>query len=324
MLQAMTSTRAQLSAASPFPLRLWAYLQERFPPLGHGVLITSYYSSNQFLAHVLTHPGQQVAYSTRSLMGAAAVLCVFFHLRVFDEHKDFDEDRRHHPDRVLQRGLITLDHLKALGAAAIAVELLMGYLLGWPALVAVLAVIAFSCLMLKEFFIGGWLRRHFLLYAVSHMLIMPLLAMVVYSAATNRHFWYAPAWFWLYAWVGFFVTFNWEISRKIRSPEQEVDGLDSYTKVFGTYGAAYAVLIVRVVDTAMVSLVGYRLGLSPWFYVVLVALFLLCLTGFFHYRFNTNPRTAKRMETYAGMYIIAFDLTLAVEIARTYGIEWPF
>jgi len=42
--------------------------------------------------------------------------------------------------------------------------------------------------------------------------------------------------------------------------------------------------------------------------------------GFFQYRFQTNGKTAKRMETYAGMYIIAFDLILAVEIARRFGV----
>jgi len=56
--------------------------------------------------------------------------------------------------------------------------------------------------------------------------------------------------------------------------------------------------------------------------VALVALFGVCLVGFLQFRFDTNARTAKRMEIYAGMYIIAFDLILAVEIARKYGLEF--
>ena len=51
------------------------------------------------------------------------------------------------------------------------------------------------------------------------------------------------------------------------------------------------------------------------------SLFLVCLIGFFQYRFHTNRKTAKRMEIYAGMYIIAFDLILAIEIARLHGIR---
>lgn len=320
----MSRDNTELTTAAPFWRRFKAYLDERFPLVGYGVLIVSYYSSNQFLAHALTHPGEPMGYSLRSLLGAVVILGMFFHLRVFDEHKDYAEDCRHYPKRVLQRGLITLRNLKWFGALAIGIELAAGLVLGLPTLLAIVMALAFSVLMLKEFFVGPWLKRHFLLYAVSHMLIMPLLALVVFSVGTDRHFWEAPAWFWLYAFVGFFVTFNWEVSRKIRAPEEEIEGVDSYTKVFGRYGAAYVVLLIRLVDTGMVALVGRHLGLSVWFYVVLIALFGLCMTGFFQYRFRTSPKTARRMEAYAGLYIIAFDLTLAVELVRAYGLRLPW
>ncbi len=314
------SRAARLSADSPFRTRLRAYLAERFPLLGHGVLIVSYYSSNQFLAKALTYPGEPMRYGAHSILGAITLFCFFLHLRVFDEHKDFEEDSRHYPERVLQRGLIRLRDLRVLGAAAIAIEIALSSVRGSAALVALLLALGFSLLMLKEFFIRAWLKRHFLVYATSHMLIMPLLALMVYSFTTQSYPWTAPGWFWVYAFVGFFVTFNWEVSRKIRAPEQELEGVDSYSKIFGTYGAAYVVIAIRVVDTAMVAAVGYHLGLSIWFYVALVALFALCLVGFFQYLRHTSAKTAKRLETYAGMYIIAFDLILAVEIARKFGI----
>src|SRR6185295_4956489 len=41
---------AALTREAPYPRRLSAYLSERFPLLGHGLLIAAYYSSNQFLA----------------------------------------------------------------------------------------------------------------------------------------------------------------------------------------------------------------------------------------------------------------------------------
>jgi len=312
-----------VTAASPFPARLWAFLSERFPLFGYGVLIVSYYSSNQFLAAALTHPGRSMHYTVNSLMGAIVILCLFFHLRVFDEHKDFEEDCKHHPDRVLQRGIITLRDLKVLGAIAIATEIVLSAIRGRAALTALLITLAFSLLMLKEFFAGAWLRRHFLVYATSHMLIMPLFALVVYGFATGRYPWDAPFYFYVYSFVGFFVTFNWEVSRKIRTPEQEIEGVDSYTKIFGLYGAAYVVLGIRVVDTALVAAVGLHLGLSIWFFVGIGALFVVCLVGFLQYRFRTSARTAKRMETYAGIYIVAFDLILAIEIVRKFGIELP-
>jgi 4-hydroxybenzoate polyprenyltransferase len=315
------ATASVLTREAPLPRRLAAYLAERFPLLGHGVLIAAYYSSNQFLARVLTEPGQPMHYDGTTLLGAVTLFCFFLHLRVFDEHKDYAEDCRHYPDRVLQRGLVTLRHLRVLGGIAIATEVLLSALRGPAALAAWGLAFAFSLLMLKEFFVRDWLKRHFLLYATSHMLLMPLLSLMVFSFATGRYPWEAPPWFWVYAWVGFFVTFNWEVSRKIRAPEDEIEGVETYTRIFGTYGAAYLVLGIRVIDTALVALVGWHLGLAPWFYAALILLFLVCLVGFFQYRTHTNRKTAKRMEVYAGMYIIAFDLILAAAIATKWGVK---
>ena len=310
-----------LTRESPFPRRLFAYLAERFPLLGHGVLIFAYYSSSQFLARTLTEPGRPMHYDWTSLAGALTLFCFFFHLRVFDEHKDYAEDCLHYPHRVLQSGLVTLRDLKVLGGIAIAVEIALSALRGPGTLIAWAAAFVFSLLMLEEFFAREWLKRHFLVYATSHMLVMPLLSLLVFSFATGRSPWQAPGWYWVYAWVGFFVTLNWEVSRKIRAPEDEIEGVDTYTRVFGTRGAAWVVLLIRVIDTALVALVGWHLNLAPWFYAALVALFLVTLVGFFQYLAHTNRRTAKRMETYAGMYIIAFDLILAAALAARFGLE---
>jgi hypothetical protein len=35
---------------------------------------------------------------------------------------------------------------------------------------------------------------------------------------------------------------------------------------------------------------------------------------------STTRATARRMEIYAGLYVVVFDLALAVELGRTYGI----
>ena len=175
--------------------------------------------------------------------------------------------------------------------------------------------------MFKEFFVRDWLKRHFLVYASTHMLIMPLLAIVIFSFATRQYPWEASGWFWLYSFVGFFVVFNLEVSRKIRAPEEEIEGVDSYTKIFGTYGAAYLVLLIRVIDTA------------PWpssGTICRSALVLYCTGGAVrgvHDRVPPVPlldysKTARRMETYAGVYIVAFDLILAIELGRTYGIRF--
>lgn len=308
-----------VTRSDPYVTRLRAYMRERFPLFGHVLLIISYYSSNQFLARALIDPGEPMQYTLRSLLGAATLLFFFFHLRVFDEHKDFSEDSRFHPQRVLQRGVITLADLRVLAALCIAAEIVLATISGFAALTGLGIAFVFSLLMLKEFFAGEWLKRHFLVYATSHMLLMPLLSLMVFSFATGRMPWTAPGIFWLYAFVGFFVTFNVEVSRKIRAPEDEVAGLDSYSKIFGTYGAAWLVLGLRVIDTTLVSIVGYAIGVSPWFYVAVVVLLLVTLGTFVRFRTHTSASTAKALERNAGLYLIAFDLILAIELVRMQG-----
>ena len=121
---------APLTREAPFARRLAAYLTERFPLLGHGVLIAAYYSSNQFLARTLTHPGEPMRYDVSTALGMITLLCFFFHLRVFDEHKDYAEDLVHYPHRVLQSGVVTLRDLKVLGGIAIAAEVVLSLLRG--------------------------------------------------------------------------------------------------------------------------------------------------------------------------------------------------
>lgn len=317
----MTAVAQPVERGDPYFTRLRAYLRERFPLFGHVLLIVSYYSSNQFLAKALTNPGAPMQYTPRSLLGALTLLFFFFHLRVFDEHKDFEEDSRFHPHRVLQRGVITLADLRRLAAIAIVGEFLFAFAAGTEAFTAWILALVFSVLMLKEFFAVEWLRRHFLVYATSHMLLMPLLSLMIFSFATRRIPWEAPPLFWLYAFVGFFVTFNVEVSRKIRAPEDEIEGLDSYSKIFGTYGAAWIVLVLRLIDTTLVSVVGYSMGVSPWFYVAIATLLLVTLGTFVRFRTHTRTKTAKALERNAGIYLIAFDLILAIELIRMNGFD---
>ncbi len=302
--------------------RLSLYFSERFPWLSHGILIASFYSSSQFLAQALSRPGTPMRYDRSTILGSVTLLLFFLHLRIFDDHKDYTEDCRYFPDRVLQRGEVSLGELKIVAGCAIAGELLCAALRGPAAVVAVAMAIAFSVLMLREFFLRGFLKQHLLLYAATHMLVMPVLSLAVFSFATGKMPWNAPLWYLLYASVGFFVGFNWEVSRKIRAPEEEVTGVDTYTQVFGTYGAAYLVLLIRIIDTLLVSFVGWHLGLGPWFYVWLVGLFFVCLVGFVQFRFHTSPTTARRMATYAGIYVVAFDLALAAALGRLNGVAF--
>jgi len=312
----------KLTQQTPFRIRLTAYLHERFPLLSHLSMVFIYFLANQFLAQVLGRPDESMQIGWFTPVGMLFLLCIFFHLRVFDEHKDYVEDCVHYPERILSRGLITLKHLKWLGALAIAVEFACAAVSGRNAIIAVSVAIVFSWVMLHEFFVRDWLRARFILYAFAHMLIMPLMTATIFSFTMRRPFWEAPWLFWAYAAADFFAFANWEISRKIRLPEDEIEGVSTYSREFGMFKAAYVVFGLRVLNTALAWIVGVYLSLGLFYYIGLVVLFFGTLAGIVRFRCNPTRKSAKHLESYAGAYIIFFYFILAAELFRIYGINF--
>lgn len=239
---------ATLTHESPLGARLRAWMDERFAP-ANALLFFILYLTTAAVARAGAEA--PVSLSLGDLAGCLVTWSFFLLLRVFDEHKDYALDCRNHPQRVLQSGLVTLAHLRVLGALAIAAQL------GWSlwrdagagaTTLAWAVMFAWTCLMGREFFVGEWLGRHLTWYAISHMLVMPLIVwwlaqMAVPGVALT------PALVLLMG-LAFVSGFCFEITRKTRGPEEERDSVESYSRIFGTQGAAW---VVMVLVTAMVA-----------------------------------------------------------------------
>jgi 4-hydroxybenzoate polyprenyltransferase len=244
------SSSGQLTLEAPLARRLLAWANERFPP-ANGVLILVIYAAALLCGRALTTDGP-LELAPADLAGFFGVWAYFLMLRVFDEHKDFGRDVANHPDRVLQRGLVTLDHLKLIGVTALLVQVLatvvadggVGPALGWWAL-----TLAWSLLMLKEFFVGEWLEQRLVLYAFSHLLSMPLAFLwLAQIGAGDQGLPTAVGWL---ALAGGVVAGAIEVARKLRAPADERHGVDSYTKILGTTRApALATALVLAAATA--------------------------------------------------------------------------
>lgn len=312
----------ELTRESPYLKRLSTYLNQRFPLVSHLSMVFIYFLANQFLAQVLGNPDEKLIIGWFTPVGMLFLLCIFFHLRVFDEHKDYKDDVKNYPDRVLSKGVINLTDLKILGGIAIFIELICAAYSGTSAIIAVSIAIFFSWIMLHEFFISKWLRAHFILYAIGHMLIMPLLTATIFSFTMNRPFWEAPWLFWAYALADFFAFSNWEISRKIKMPEDEIKGVDTYSKHLGINRSANTVIVLRVLNTILAWIVGVYLNLGIFYYGGLIILFIITLFGMLRFRFKPNKKTAAQLEHYGGGYIILFYFILAAELFHQNGMTF--
>ncbi len=190
-------------------------------------------------------------------VGLFTVLVLFFFLRVLDEHKDADQDARYRPELPVPRGLVSLRELRVVALLALAAALALNARVEPALLVVLAAVLAWAGFMGREFFVPAWLRARPAWYLVSHMLIMPLI------------FLYATALDWLVAGappppgttaflaLAFCNGLVIEVGRKVRPPDEEREGVDSYTRSWGT-GAAALVWIAVVLAAAAFALLSLR------------------------------------------------------------------
>jgi 4-hydroxybenzoate polyprenyltransferase len=298
----------------------WAYLQERFPLQANGVLIVSYFTANYLLARGALWAAEPLQMSWRFVAGCIVLLFMFFHIRLIDEHKDYEQDRIVHPERVLSRGLVTLTQLRRIGLGVVATELVLSYALGLPAFILCLILLVISWLIYKEFYIGEILGHNLILNALLHMLVMPLYSLFVFTVATGLFPTAAPEAVLLYAWVSYGVGLGYELSRKTRAPQDERPGLITYSAVMGPYPAAGAALLALLFSGAISLVVGVLLHFGLWYHVTVAALLLVVAAGVLHFRLRTSTATAANLPLYAGTFIFAFDILLAVELIRLHGV----
>ncbi|MGZ3440137.1 MAG: hypothetical protein ACXVDD_11510, partial [Polyangia bacterium] len=262
--------------------------------------------------------GGRVALQLGDLAGFAATWSFFLMLRVFDEHKDYANDCRLYPERVLSRGLISLGQLKVVGALAIVVQLAVSLAhdggvgavtLRW------LVVMSWSLLMLREFFVGRWLSRHLVVYAASHMIVTPLsilwIAQMGAGGAPLDRAVYA------YAAMSFLFGFCFEIARKMKAPTEERADVDTYTRLFGVWSVAFTVSVLWSLATVVLGATLILSGVaatSPALWAGVVALALpapLVLERFAH---RPSPRAAKLAQGVVGLSMLAANTVLVAAL----------
>jgi hypothetical protein len=225
--------------------RWWTYLQERFPPLENGLLVAVFGLSALYHSALLRGradlPGVESA-----LVAFGLTLLFFFLLRVADEFKDVEKDRQYRPERPVPRGLIRLRELGLAGAAAAAVQFGLAAWVDGTLLLVLLGTWAYFGLMWVEFFVPDWLDERPVLYMLSHMVIMPGIALLAAGADWAAAGVAPPVDFVWFLGASFFGGLVFEIGRKIRAPEGERTGVETYSKTWGRSRAVSAWLLAML------------------------------------------------------------------------------
>jgi 4-hydroxybenzoate polyprenyltransferase len=236
-------------ASASFGSRWGRFIQERFPPLSHLVLLGLFFVGNRGLR--TEDPG-------REALRFAILVLAFLRLRIQDDLKDLSGDRALHPERPLPRGLIAPAEAWVVSFALAGLEALLALALGSTALVWWGVWFGFSLLMVREFFVGKWLAPHPELYALAHT---PFALFAGWFLAGGLA---TPA-VWRFGLVNWAVFTVFEFSRKTYGRDEEPKGAVSYSKRWGPGGA---------VLLSLATLVGACLAavwaLEDWGFMVFV------------------------------------------------------
>ena len=96
----------------------------------------------------------------RFLIAFVNTFAFFFLLRVFDEHKDAEDDARFRKELPVPRGLITLRELRLVAFVVVMAQLVLDSIYFPKMLLPWALVMIWMSLMGKEFFVSGWLKRN--------------------------------------------------------------------------------------------------------------------------------------------------------------------
>jgi 4-hydroxybenzoate polyprenyltransferase len=290
--------------------RIWIYLREMFPPRAAAMGLLFFASAWRGIALLAREQPQLTPVSPAAPWAAAAtVVLMLLLLRIMDELKDLQTDLRLFPERPVPRGDVLVSDLRLLGFAIIA-GLLGLNLFVTGAVWMFLAVLGYSLLMYRYFFLRRYMARNILFALATHNPIFYLLFLYVGSVYRNTA---APE---LDPGIALplgavFLCFSlsWEISRKIRRPEEET-AYQTYSMVLGFRRAlAIPVMLGAVAVTILLRL--YWELFSPASIIVLLAA-LLMMAGTFH-RVAKGRHPALRLRPATELFIVTVQLLLIVE-----------
>jgi 4-hydroxybenzoate polyprenyltransferase len=292
--------------------RWWTYQRERFPVLVHSPVILAFslsaISFSALLRGASSLPGWKPC-----LVAFASSFLTFLQLRIADEFKDFEEDSRFRPYRPVPRGLIHLRDLAWLWAGCMATQLALALWLAPRMILLLASTWLYLGLMSKEFFVRDWLKARPILYMVTHMAIMPLVDL--YATACdwvpvgNAHPPRGLLWFLV---VSLFNGMVIEIGRKIRSPQDEETGVETYSFLWGRGRAVLVWIAMMSVTGALAVVAARRIAFQTPSAIVLGAWILMAaVLGAVFFR-QQKTGGGKALESMAGVWSLVLYLSLGI------------
>lgn len=290
----------------------YTYQKERFPVVMYGtyimaVVVGTFCYTNWIEIQNSYNTG--MAYYVVSYWKLIPMFIVaflqFLMVRVIDEFKDYEDDCKYRPYRPVPRGLVTLKELRVLFVTCVILQLIITLCLNQLGILWLALMWIFFAIMSKNFIMKSFLEKHILIEVFLDEFLMPFLMLYLASFIVPINL---VSMIYLLI-LGYVVSWIVEIARKMRSNEEEEEGVKTYTAVLGIKKATLLLSALEIVLAMMCYLI---LG-SKYQYGILAILVVLCGMNLL-FAFKQTKKLSKGVMLSANLYIIIAYFSLIIPL----------
>lgn len=270
-------------------LKRWNLYCREMYPIFQGLVVAFILEGALYLLTALRF---QIPFSLSpgEIVGFFTVFFFLLFLRIADDFKDEELDKRLFPHRPYPSGRVTKRDLQILmGVCVVAMVLPNLLFVDKISLLWFFALMAYMVLMSLWFFQKKRIQNNLLLALVTHNPCMLLLNYYLLSITCQRF--HLPLLTFDFLCINLMLyipALEFEISRKIRAPQEETAYV-TYSKVLGLRGAVLLFLSVSLVEVTATIYMSHQL-FHPVFMAVFAAYYLCsCINGFLYLKNPSSP-----------------------------------
>ena len=238
--------------------RMRIYLKERYPLLARMVLGVIVFLEIHFII-LLNENVTKFRIGIQEIVGAYTVFAFLLWLRIADDLKDYETDKKLFPDRPLVRGAVQKKDVMILCVVVQAIAVILNivfmnnHIFFW-------ILYGYGYLMSKWFFQRAKIQPSLPLALVTHNPVQMFVNLYIISFTVIKYQLPPVSLTTIMTlWTLYFPALIWEISRKIKAPKDEND-YTTYSKLFGYKKSTRFVLFLTIMDIVTNIVLVFRLN----------------------------------------------------------------
>jgi 4-hydroxybenzoate polyprenyltransferase and related prenyltransferases len=246
--------------------RLNIYFKEMYPIVPRLLLGLLLFFEVNFLV-ILTNNQNHFKIGIEEIIGSITIFFFFLFLRIADDFKDREVDKKLFPNRPLPSEKVKANDLVVLLTSIITITIAINIIF-MNNLLYFIILACYGMLMSFWFFKKKTIQKSLPLALITHNPVQLFLNLYIISFTCLK---YDMTIFTLNNMIILFTLYwpglIWEVSRKVRAPKEETE-YTTYSKLFGYKKATKFILVVMFFDMITSSILVY--SLFPWAIITVV------------------------------------------------------